>query len=495
MSKPLKYKLCSWTSSIPTSIYLFALGAFGALSMAPANLWPTLFIGLSGLYFFITKAPTPFKAGLYAMIFALGYFGFSLSWIGNALLVEGNPYWWVWPLAVSGLPIILSLFPATVCFVYKFVSMRWEKDQNSALNYIAFCLCLSLADYARGHLFTGFPWNLYGYTWTDILPIAQLVSISDIYILNIATIFWAVFPAFIITSPYKNQKKLLATTLIIASFTIAYVFGQARIDNYEEKFLPSTQVIVVQPNIKQSEKWKPENRAKNFLQLVKMSEYNDTSEVENTIIIWPETAISQDILNSKWAMEKIKSLLSNYPDTAVLVTGALLFDPETKAYNNSIITLNDAAEITSQYDKKHLVPFGEYIPLSNIFDIAPIVGFTGFRKGARTNIQRLPSGASYAAVICYEIIFPHFTRFFNIKRPDFIINVTNDAWYGDSAGPYQHMVQAKFRAIESGIPIVRSANTGVSIIFNPIGKVQNSIGLSNKNTFKGKIPLSIALLE
>lgn len=495
MSIFAKIQTCACKSRLAIPIGLFALGALSARSMAPANLWPVLFIGLGGLYFFVSKAPTPFKAGLYAMIFALGYFGFSLSWIGNALLIKDNPYWWAWPLAVSGLPLLLSLFPASLCMLHKYISLRLIKSAAPFLNYVSFCICLAISDYARGHIFTGFPWNLYGYTWADILPIAQLASISDIYLLNIVTIFWAVFPAFIITSPYKWFAKTIITTLVILSFAVIYIFGQVRIDNYDEKYIPDTQVIVVQPNIKQSEKWKPENRAKNFLQLVEMSNYNDGYKAKNTIIIWPETAISQDVLNTKWAMDRIRSLLANYPDTATLVTGALLHNSETNTYNNSIITLNSKAEITNQYDKKHLVPFGEYMPLSNIFDIAPIVGFTGFQKGEKANIQRLPSGARYAAVICYEIIFPHFTRFFNIKKPDFIINVTNDAWYGNSAGPYQHIVQVKFRAIESGIPVIRSANTGVSIAYSPIGKAVSSIKLGEKNIFIGKIPLSIALLE
>ena len=449
--------------------------------MAPHNFWPGLFVALSGLYICIYRAKTPKAAALFGCIFSLGYFGLSLSWVANALLVEGNPYWWAWPLAISGLPIILAPFTAAACAIYKIIC----KNNNSITSFLIFCLCLSIAEFARGHLFTGFPWNLYGYAWIDVLPIAQLASLHNIYLLSTLTVFWAVAPGFILTWQERKHYKNLFSLIIVTSIACGYIYGTKRLHSTHTTNLQSTAVIVVQPNIQQSEKWKAEKRVDNFLQLIQGSVYNAeeySDAVKNHIIVWPETAISQDLLDSLWVKEQISKTLSGYPNNAYLVSGALRYTRATDSYNNSILTIDNAGEIISIYDKRHLVPFGEYMPFSNIINIAPIVGFTGFEKGAKESTQSIPSGLSFNALVCYEIIFPSYAQSPKNTPTDIIINVTNDAWYGESAGPYQHLVQTQFRAIETGSPVVRSANTGISAIISSQGVVLQSKPLNESGT-------------
>ena len=490
---------------------IFLTGAFSALSMAPANFWPAIFLGLSCLYTMVKRAPTPFKAALFTFAFSTGYFAFSLSWIGNALLVENNPYWWMWPFAVSGLPIILAILPAICIALYKSLAQNHIKHENSVLNYIAFCLCLALSDYARGHLFTGFPWNLYGYTWSEILPIAQLAALPNIYFLNTVTIFWATAPAFILNTQRKRSKNILLIVVIIASFIATYLYGYSRISLYSNppsQNAKTVQIIVAQPNIKQSDKWKKEKRAQNFIDLVEMSYYhNETSQTvsntpKQTIIVWPETAISQDILDTSWTMDKIRELLKTYPEDVYLITGAMRHLPQSKdkpkAFYNSIITFNKNGEVIDIYDKKHLVPFGEYIPLDDYIKLSPIVGFSGFRKGEKENLRIIKTikndnkpALKFTALICYEAIFSKYAHTASQNKPNFIINVTNDAWYGHSAGPYQHAVQAQFRSIETRLPIIRSANTGISIITNPTGKIISNTALMKKNILRENFLLAI----
>ncbi len=461
---------------------IFILGALSSLAMAPSNIFIALFIGLGGLYIFLCKAPTPLKSALVGFFFSLGYFGFSLSWIGNALLIEDNPYWWAWPLAVSGLPIILSLFTALGCYIYKLIC----GDKNNLISYAIFIISITAAEYARGHLFTGFPWNLYGYTWVDILPIAQIASLWDIYLLTALTILWASSPAFLITSKYNKYAKTLIAIIITLSFAAAYGFGMQRIKDYSGSYINDYEAVIVQPNIKQSEKWKPENKTSNFMKQIELSKFNsskNSSDKKAYYIIWSETAISQDLLNSKWVIKTISNMLKDYPANAYLITGALRHDG--KSYFNSIITINNLGEIINIYDKSHLVPFGEYMPLSTIFDIAPIVGFTGFKKGKGRTAIEMPEGISFSPLICYEIIFPNNVV---INNPDFIINVTNDAWYEGSAGPHQHLAQARFRAIESGIPILRSANTGISAAIDPTGRVRGYAKESRGKSIISEIP-------
>ena len=230
---------------------IFILGAFASLSMAPNNFWPALFLGLSSLYLYIDKANTPLRAGIYGMIFSLGYFGFSLSWIGNALLVEDNPYWWAWPLAVTGLPLILSLFTFTFCALHK----KLNTNRSPSIKFLSFTLALTITDIARGYLFTGFPWNLYGYTWIDT-PIAQVAGLWNIYLLNSLTILWALTPAYIIRKNHSRTSRIAigstSTLLLITSLT--YGIYALQKDYVEDHNINS--FTIVQPNIKQSEKWK-----------------------------------------------------------------------------------------------------------------------------------------------------------------------------------------------------------------------------------------------
>lgn len=457
------------------NVYSFILGAIASFAMAPNNLWPLLLIGLSGLYILTQKAPTPIKAALIGFLFSLGYFGFSLSWIGNALLVDDNPYWWAWPLAVAGLPIALSVFTACACYIYKKVSI----NIRDTLGYLIFVFLLFASEYARGNLFTGFPWNLYGYTWISVPEIAQTASLHNIYLLNVLTILWFTLPAYVLSKEHLHKiDKIILSFIGMTLLISCFVFGHHKLSNQENNTLDDYGFVIIQPNIKQSEKWKPENRAQNFMKLVSLSVFDpaNTTEKKAYYIVWPETAISQDILNTEWAMNEIAQTLSQYPAPAYIITGALRY--KDQKYYNSVITIDNKGQVINTYNKSHLVPFGEYMPLSHIFDIAPIVGFTGFEKGNGLESIELPEYISFTPFICYEVIFPNKTKF--KSKPDFIVNVTNDAWYGKSYGPYQHLAQTQFKAIEANTRVLRSANTGISAIISKNGILQSSIELEQQ---------------
>ena len=470
-------------------IVLFCLGGFSALAMAPANFWPALFVGLSGFYILFSKTETPLKAAVTGFVFSFSYFLFSLSWMGNALLVEGNPYWWAWPLAVCGLPVILALFTAVGCYVHKYFS----SGQNAVFSYAAFVFLLALCDYARGHLFTGFPWNLYGYTWIDVLPIAQIAALHDIYLLNFLTILWAAAPGFLLIAHYQNKIKAVLAVILSASFIFGYGFGIYRIHKAPVKYHADYEAVIVQPNIKQHEKWNSDKRIENFQTHIDLSRYNPDKNAHDMTayyIIWPETALAPDLLKTSWAISQIRDVLNSYPAKAYLITGALRYDPNTDTYFNSILTFDQSAKIIHTYNKSHLVPFGEYMPFENIFDIAPLVGFTGFEKGMGPEMLSMPEGITFSPLVCYEIIFPGKAYDNNLSSPDMIINVTNDAWYGDSAGPYQHLVQSKFRAIETGLPVLRSANTGISVLITPLGYGVADEKLSQQLSIIHKVPIA-----
>lgn len=441
-------------------IFIFVIGALASLSMAPTSFPPAILLGLAILYQKLENSTSCKRSAVLGFTFSLGYFGFSLSWIGNALLVEGNPYWWAWPLAISGLPIILSCFTAAATATHFYI----KKHTTKIISTASFVILITASEIARGHLFTGFPWNLYGYTWIKTMPIAQVASLHNIYLLSALTIFWAALLGFCASCKIDKIQKTISLIIILSSFSVAYVFGTNKIQNYKP-IKTDTDIIIVQPNIKQSEKWDNTKRPKHFASLIELSRNKTNANKKNHLIIWPETAIAQDILNAPWATNMIKEMLNSYPNDAYLITGALR--NERNSHFNSIVTFNGDAEIVNIYDKSHLVPFGEYMPLSNIIDISPIVGFSGFEKGNKVKKMKINEQISFTPKICYEIIFPDTENHYT----DFIINVTNDAWYGNSTGPYQHLVQTQFRAIEQRKTVLRSANTGISAIINPLGYI------------------------
>lgn len=450
----------------------FIAGALSGLSMAPWFLLPLLFVGFSVLYTIINASTNTFGSGLCGWFFGFGYFLVSLYWVANALLVEGNDYAWAYPIAVTGLPALLAFFPAFgAAFSKRFFNFKMLSG------FFGFCAVMALSEWLRGHVLSGFPWNLYGYSWGNILPMLQILSIGNVYFLTALTIFWASIGGFIFIHKAIFRP---ATPMIIAAITTiaaTYIYGSNRLDDAQNLGNQNVIAKVIQPNIAQHEKWDREKIPDNFRKILRLSAATG-EENAPVILVWPETAIAQMHLNDTGAMNAIKDMLASYPQGANLLTGTLRHNLATNGFYNSLVMLSTNGQIENIYDKHHLVPFGEYIPLQNIIPLRTINRFSGFTAGNDNKTQETDFGQSYSPLVCYEILFPGGVTA-NDNHPDFIANVTNDAWYGDKVGPHQHLLKARFRAIEEGIPVLRSANTGISAIIDPYGQV-----LATKNMFE-----------
>ncbi len=437
-------------------------GIATAFSMAPAYILVTLVIGLSTLYICLNKASSPKWCFIFGWLFGFGYFTFSLYWIGNALLIEGNPYKWAWPLAVTGLPALLSFFVALPCYLHR--KLMPSENLASFFTFIAF---ISTFEILRGYVFTGFPWNLFGYAWGEALTVAQFTSLLTIYGLSTFTIFWATVPGHILVTKDKNQSVILIA-IVLASFLCVYAYGNSKL-NQKVEHHEDTYIQIVQANIAQNEKWERDKIWEHFQKHIDLSAPKDKGDDnQTTIIVWPETAISFHVLNDPSAITEIQNMLNEHSGKAYLLTGLLDFDKKNQSYTNSIIMIDQSGRISNLYNKHHLVPFGEYIPFQNWIPIPTVTQFNGLKSGLGPQKFTLPNSLSYAAAICYEIIFPG-EQISRGDRVDMIINVTNDAWYGDSAGPYQHFAKAQFRAIENQVTTIRSANTGFSGLIYPNG--------------------------
>lgn len=428
---------------------VFVLGCVSALSMAPASWWFVLLATLPALLYCLDTVPQRKRHALaLGYLFAFGYFLCSLSWIGSALLVEGNGYRWAYPLAIMGVPLFLSLYWGLAGLVYYKV-----RRKSPLLNTALFAITFGSAELIRGYAFTGFPWNLMGYSWYPITEIAQSAALFTIYGLTYMTLFWAASLRALVS------KAFLPLIVAIASFAALYLHGYNNLINAPAKKDP-VNVNIVDAGIPQSEKWKNDKLYANFQAYLNMSRYHGQYDNEkHTLIVWPETAIADIFYKDKGLNGMIQEMLQTYPYGATLITGALR--QESEGIYNSLVVIDAQGEVTATYDKSHLVPFGEYIPFQDYIPLAPVNNFSGFIAGSGPTVINIGDKIKIAPSICYELIFPHSLIPDNATL-DYIVNVTNDSWYEKSAGPQQHFVQSYFRSIEYKTPIIRAASGGVS---------------------------------
>ena len=471
-----------------TPLMCLLSGALMVLSMAPWNLWPFMFAGFSAFYFLLTTASTKRRAFFYGWLFGFGYFACGLWWIANALLVPGNPFSWVWPLAVAGLPALLAFFPACAALAIK----RFSNPQKIS-GFLLFVSLMSLSEWLRGHIFTGFPWNLYGYSWGGWDAMMQNAAWGGPYMLTLLTVFWATLPGFVFISNETAARKTSAAILAVLLFAGCLTFGQWRISGPDPGVNDNMNLLIVQPDIHQEDKWENAKAGKNLYTLSLLSGAQNDDKDKTTIILWPETAITADALTNPQARAIIKPALESYAGSAYLLTGLLRFETrqDKVVYFNSVAAVDRNLGIAAVYDKAHLVPFGEYIPFQKIMPFGPFVQFEGFTQGSGPMAIALPGAPAFSALICYEIIFPGAVVNRKGPRPAFILNVTNDAWYGDSPGPRQHFMQARFRAVEEGLPVVRSANTGVSGLIDAYGRPLLTMALNSKGAENVSLPHSL----
>jgi len=461
--------------------------------MPPVSLWPSLFVGVSALYILYSRTLSAGQAFASGFFFALGYFVTGLWWIGNALLVEGNDFAWVWPISVIGLPTLLALFTGTFL-----ANARMMGNPKSLRGFLAFAFFLTFSEWARGHAFTGFPWNLYGYVWSDHLPMAQAVRYTGAFGLTLITLLWAASPAILWLRRHDRKFQAAMASVVLLSMAGLYAGGTWRLNHNPTTFDSKNAVVVVQPNIPQNMKWDPIAVQDNFLKISSLSKSHSFAEPvpENIFIVWPETAISPTIYSQDANMDRIRGILQSYTETnAYLITGILrrLQDEDGQtSFANSIVFLNNDMTALQAYDKHHLVPFGEFIPFQDWIPLKPVAAFRGFNRGAGPMTVERDGIPPFSPLICYEVIFPDNVTAKGAPRPRWIVNVTNDGWYGDSAGPYQHFAQTRLRAIEEGLPVIRSANTGVSGIIDPYGRVLDRVDIFQEGVIVSLLPEPIA---
>jgi apolipoprotein N-acyltransferase len=466
--------------------------------MAPFNAWPVLFVTFPVAIWLIDGAgagrwrgvPAAAMSGFW---FGLGYFVVGLYWIGLAFLVDAATFAWLMPFAVLGLPAYLALFTAAG---FALARLLWTRDASRLL---ALALSLTISEWLRGQLLSGFPWNSFGYALSEPLALAQTASLIGLWGMTFLTIAIFASPAVLIDGTSRGRKPWLAPVAALALLAIMAVFGTIRL-SLQPTVLTKAKLRIMQPNLQQDVKFNYAAKAEVMQKYLTLSDRasgpQSTGVADAEILIWPESAFPFFLTREADAMAQIADLL---PKGTVLITGAVRA-PDlppgvrvTRAHN-SIYVIDHDGSVLSVYDKLHLVPFGEYLPFQDWMEKLGFVQLTrvqgGFIPGTRRRIMDIPNAPRALPLICYEAIFPGDIAARD-ERPGWIINVTNDGWFGYSTGPYQHLQQARLRAIEEGLPIVRAANTGISAVIDPSGRIVARLGLGIEGVLDANLPTAL----
>ncbi|MDB2550575.1 apolipoprotein N-acyltransferase [Rickettsiales bacterium] len=464
---------------------LFILGLLTALLFAPIGFFPIGFLAFSVLLILLDgrRVKNAREAFYLGWFFAFGHFAAGLYWISISLFVDIAQFWWLLPFSLSLIPAALALYVALCCYFYcKIIDKFAIKDKIIKIFLFA-CLWI-IFEILRSILFSGLPWNLLGYSlfFWNLMP--QIASKIGIYGLSFVAIIFFTIPYFCYKNDFTKLKNKIYLLFCAILLIFIVIFGHLQI-NSGNKQLKSIKIRLIQPNIKQEDKWSKEERYNSFLKNITYSrgDFDNREGQKPDYIIWSEASTPYVLGNeNKFLLNKISEAI---PKGSKLITGALRagYDKDNKLKQiwNSLFVINSDAKIINFYDKSHLVPFGEYIPLSQFLPFLSKItyGSLDFSSGGGNKTIQLSDDISFSPLICYEIIFP-WKVFDHDNKPDFIINITNDAWFGVSSGPYQHLNMARMRAIENQIPVIRVANSGVTAIIDKNGQIIKKIDLGQE---------------
>jgi apolipoprotein N-acyltransferase len=478
------------------ALVAFAAGALSTLAMAPFDAWPVLFFTFPILVWLVDGAAAGRLGGLPSAAiagwwFGFGYFLTGLYWVGYAFLVDAKTFGWLLPFAVIALPAGMACYTGLGLALAR---MLWTRGPT---RLIALAVALTAAEWLRGHLFSGFPWNVYGYALTGPLVLAQSAALIGVWGLTFIAVAVFASPAVLTDDRTDTRRGWLPLALGAVLLAVLAGYGAMRLSRTPTAFVDGVRLRIMQPNLQQDQKFNYGAKQKVMSQYLELSDRASGPQSagvrDATHLIWPESAFPFLLTREPDALAQIAALL---PEGTVLITGAVRA-PELppgqkveRAYN-SIYVIDHDGSILSVYDKIHLVPFGEYLPFQDFLEKLGLMQLTklpgGFIAGERRRAMDVPRAPRMLPFLCYEIIFPG-EAVPGGERPGWMLNLTNDGWFGVSSGPYQHLQQARVRTIEQGLPLVRAANTGISAVIDPLGRVIKSLPLGTEGVLDASLP-------
>ena len=467
------------------------LGALAATALPPAHALPLLLVSFTGLVWLIHASRSPWHAAVAGWWFGLAHFICGIYWIGAALLTDPSRFGWMVAPAVIGLSAGFALFPALAAFAARLPAL------SCAGRVLALAVTWTAAEWLRGTIFGGFPMNLMGTVWAPSLGMVQGAALAGVHGLSFVTVLAAAAPAALAASRVDESPGRRPWLLPGAAFALlaaVWIGGQARLALAPDQAAGDIRLRLVQANIAQTLKWQEGERAAAIARHLSLSQGDGFAAAD--VVIWPEAAVTF-LLNES---PRLKAFVSRAaPPGGYLITGAprrTRSAGRTIAFWNSLHVLDPAGAIAARYDKHHLVPFGEFIPLRAVLPL-PLLAYGGrdHSAGPGPRTLSLPGLPPFSPLICYEAIFPGEAVAAGVspdERPHWLLNITNDAWFGHTAGPYQHFQAARFRAVEEGMPLVRVANTGISAVVDSYGRVVGRLGLGETAVLDAPLPPPLA---
>lgn len=461
-------------------------GQAAALSFPPSPNPIGLMLGLAAVAFYL-DGRSPRRVFWIGWLFGLSWHFGALYWIANAFLVPMPQMGALALLPVLALAAAFALFIALAFYLWR---RFWPgADQASAASYLGLAIALSLSEYAYGHLFTGFAWDLTALAFVDTRFIhtgawfgaygVGLLALAAVMVLAGAARRW-------ISERRTHKYDVALTSGLSAALLAGFLLPSAPLP-----MAPAPDAItirMVQGNTPQHLKWRPEHQSAIFNRHTALSAKDAAPKPQ--LIIWPETATPFYAAESEPVLKQLGGLAA---DDGFVIIGSPVRKSKAGGgydYTNSMLAIDNAGAIVGRYDKAHLVPFGEYIPLSRYLPFEKLVpGRGSFIPGPGVKTMRLNGLPSFSPLICYEVIFPGAVT--GAERPDFLLNITNDAWYGQSAGPHQHLAISRMRAIEEGLPLIRVANTGISAAYDGHGNELTRIPLEQAGAADIQLPSAL----
>jgi len=452
---------------------LALLGALVAAGQAPLGAWWVAVPALALLLHWLARAPHPGRAALMALFAGAGHFAAALFWIVEPFLVDAPRHGWMAPFALILIAFGMALFWAGAAALAAWLG------RSPARRALALSVALAGADALRSYALTGFPWALFGHVWIGT-PVAQAAAVIGPLGLSLLTTGAAALAAM------APRRGSVAAALLLAAVWAGGAWRLAQPDPAPERL---TQIRLIQPNAAQDLKWLPEMQEMFFQRMLAQTASAPASApaaAPPDLIIWPETAVPWLLNNPGPVLEMISQAAGGRP----VVLG--IQRSEGLRYFNSLAVIGPGGSVGEVYDKHHLVPFGEYMPAGDLLGQLGIGAFAarqgnGYSSGSGPALLDLGPLGHVLPLICYEAVFP---QDLNAApgRAGWILQATNDAWFGSLSGPYQHLAQARLRAIEQGLPLVRAANTGVSAVIDAKGRVLASLPLNTDGVLDAPLP-------
>lgn len=480
--------LASWTRALTGwRRYAFAIlmGAIAAGALPPVDVTPLLLVSFTALVWLTDAGTRRGDTFMLGWSFGFGFFVAGLYWIGAALLVDVADFWWLMPFAVLGIPAGLALFTGAAVLAAN--EVKRDLHLRGSARILILAVAWAGAEWLRGHILTGFPWNLVGYGWSGAFPgsdaMLQVTSLVGAYGLSLITVTAAMLPARLGDYDRGRYGAGIAAVLLIA---VPMAGGAVRLALAHDRFVPNVIIRLVQPSIPQSLKNDPSARLDNLRRLIALSSVPSKKPI--AAVVWPESS-APPFLERDAKLRQTLALAM--PSGALLMAGDVRTDAapaKPKHIWDSLVILGPTGQVIGNYDKAHLVPFGEYVPLRHFLPIKKITpGTMDFSAGPGPRTLPLPGLPSVGPMICYEAIFPG-AVVDPTDRPAWMLNVTNDAWYGVTSGPFQHFAIARVRAVEEGLPLLRDGNNGITASIDPYGRVLSRLDLDAIGSIDVRLP-------